>query len=307
MIRKSISENGISVPNKKRKLEDKKNIIESLTNDKKDGNYKDDDKEGTEKRNIPGSILRPKYTIKVDGIGLVNDVLIDSGRTVCLIREDVLKDSIGLIDKIKKTTTFATLIDGSIMNFLGSVDLCVTYLDQKVEMPFLVSSKESNSRMILGANWIMKSRAILQSDGTELRVSFGGGKRKKFLIGYKPKPLVSVKVDGIDGLVKDALVDTGATGSSIRRDLLTKELESAIIPTDHTTTKADGKKIKVEGYVSLNITHDKITTCIENVRVKSNMLNPLNLGMDWIHKTRVVIQSDGSKLTASQPDLQLKV
>jgi len=303
MIRKSISENGISVPNKKRKLEDMNNIIESLTNDKKDGNYKDDDKEGTGKRNIVGPILRPKYTIKVDGIGLVNDVLIDSGSTVCLIREDMLTDSIGLTDKIKKTTTFATLIDGSIMNFLGSVDLCVTYLDQKVEMPFLVSSKESNSRMILGANWIVKSRAILQSDGTELRVTFGGKKQKKFLIGYKPKPLVSVKVDGIDGLVKDALVDTGATGSSIRRDLLTKELESAIIPTDHTTTKADGKKINVEGYVSLNITHDKMTTCIKNVRVKSNMLNPLNLGMDWIHKTRVVIQSDGYKLTASQPDL----
>lgn len=301
MIRKFINENGKSGANKKIKLE---NILGSLLNDKKDGNFKDDNKEKTEERNIPVPILRPKYTINVGGIGPVNDVLIDSGSTICLIREDVLTAS--RIKKIKPTTTIATLIDESKMNFLGSVDLFVTYLDQTVEMPFLVTSVKSNSRMILGANWIIKSRAVLQSNGTELGVTFGGKEQKNCLTGHNPRPFVSVNVDGIDGLVKEALVDTGATGSSIRRSLLTDELQRAIIPTDLTATKADGKKVKIEGLVSLNIKHNEITTCIENVRVKSNMPNPLNLGMDWIHKTRIVIQSDGLKLTASQPDLPLK-
>ncbi len=152
----------------------------------------------------------------------------------------------------------------------------------------------------------MKSRAVLQSDGTELGVTFGGKEQNNRLTEHRSQPLVSVNVDGIDGLVKDALVDTGANGSSIRRSLLTDELQHAIIQTDRTTTKADGKKSNIEGLVSLNIKHSGITTCIENVRVKSNMPHPLNLGMDWIHKTRVVIQSDGCKLTASQPDLQPK-
>ncbi len=122
---------------------------ENGKSDNKDENYKDDDKE-TEKRNIPIPILRPKYTMYVDGIGSVHDVLIDSGSTCCLVRKDLLTDSI--IKKKKRTKTTATLIDESIMNFEGSVDLCVTYLGQKVKMPFLVTSKESNSRMLLGAN-----------------------------------------------------------------------------------------------------------------------------------------------------------
>jgi len=86
--------------------------------------------------------------------------------------------------------------------------------------------------MLLGANWIMKSGTILQSDGTEFGVTFGGKKEKavwlsKWFISCT-RPYVTVNVDGI-GKVK-ALVDSGATSSAIRRDVLRDSQMSKATP-----------------------------------------------------------------------------
>jgi len=61
---------------------------------------------------------------------------------------------------------------------------------------------------------------------------------------------------------------------------------------------------KTGGVVNLNVLYEYTTTRIENVSTatnpKANSDYPLILGIDWIRKSRVVIQSDGSKLVVSQ-------
>lgn len=51
------------------------------------------------------------------------------------------------------------------------VALYVNYLGKTVKLPFRVVSR-MNFPMVLGSNWIYKSRATLQSDGAHLKVSF---------------------------------------------------------------------------------------------------------------------------------------
>ena len=63
----------------------------------------------------------------------------------------------------------------------------------------------------------------------------------------------------------------------------------------------NGKKVRIEGLVSLNIKYQEIVTRVENVHIISNCIDPLILGMDWIHKTHAVLQSDGSDIIVSQP------
>lgn len=104
-------------------------------------------------------------------------------------------------------------------------------------------------------------------------------------------------MDGI-GLVT-ALVSTAISQSAIRRDILTNLQSARIIPTSDKTVNRTGRWLKVDGHlVSLNVTYKGMTTCIENFRVASEMDRPsvLILGMDWINKTRVKIQSEGSKI-----------
>lgn len=95
-----------------------------------------------------------------------------------------------------------------------------------------------------------------------------------------------VNVEGI-GLVK-ALVDTGANKSCIRRKLLTDLQLSKIVPTSNIIIVGDGEisREKIENLVGLNVTHHKISTCIENVSVVSNMCSLFILGMDWNYGVR---------------------
>ena len=105
-----------------------------------------------------------------------------------------------------------------------------------------------------------------------------------------------------------AWISTGLSYSVIRRELLTDLQLSNLIPTSDTTVSTywQSKRLKVDGLVSLNITLQGMTTCVENVRVVSEMDDPsmlLFLGMDWINKSRVVIQSKRSKITVSPPQI----
>jgi len=155
--------------------------------------------------------------------------------------------------------------------------------------------------LVLGTTWIWKSGAILQSDGRRIGVTLGGKEETKGCrTDMCPKPFVSVDVDGIGRL--KALVDTGYSKSSIGRVLLTDMQMSKGIPTSNIRVLANGTQIKELGFVSLNITFQGITTCIENVAVASRLNYELILGMDWIDQTRVVIQSDGLEIIVSQPD-----
>ena len=79
--------------------------------------------------------------------------------------------------------------------------------------------------MIRGANWIRKSRAILQSDGAELEVTLGGKEEvnEERRIDC-PQPRILVNVAGIDRLVNE-MVETGAKYSAIRKELVRKESE----------------------------------------------------------------------------------
>jgi len=244
-------------------------------------------------------------SVKVDGIDEPVDALIDSGCDACVIKRDVLPDSIK--SKIEPWTSSsnlpssATLSDGSPMKILGRVNLRVSCLGKTVELPFYVVA-ELDLPMTLGTTWIRKSRAILQSDGSKLGVTFGGKKEKKGCrTDVCPSPYVSVKVNGIEKAIS-TLVDTGATGSYIKREIVTEPMKSKAIPAHIYSTIASGTKIEeMTGLVSLNITFQGIATCIENVHIASKVDDQLVLGMDWIHQTRAVIQSDGSNIIVSQP------
>ena len=239
----------------------------------------------------------PIITAEVSGIGLV-DAVVESGSTACLIARDLLKDSIK--SKLKPITyATATLSDGSKMDLLGRVNLIITYLGKTVELPFYVVS-EPLFLMILGTTWIRKSGAILQSDGGKLRVTLGGKKEKEDCrMDVCSSPRVLVDVDGI-GIVR-AMVVTGYSTSVINRDMLTELQKSKATPSSSITILANGTQVKNElGHVSLNITFEGITTCIENVEIDSNMKYQLRLGMDWIDQTHAVIQSDGSKIIVSR-------
>ena len=160
--------------------------------------------------------------------------------------------------------------------------------------------------MILGNNWIRKSRAVLQSDGTKLAVTFGGKEERmeaRFSFSYNCySPKVSVYVDGIDKEIK-AMVDSGSKLSFIRSDILTELQKAKAIPTSDRSTMANNAELKgVQEIICLNITFGGIITCLENVHIISNMDDKLVLGMDWIDKTQAVIQSDGSEIIVSLPD-----
>lgn len=229
-------------------------------------------------------------TMDVDGIGLVS-TLIDSGSNDCLIRRELLTDSI--MEKIKPTKAKGTLYDGSGLDILGSIILPVQYLDKKFQIPFYVVAGLSDP-MILGTNWIRYSGAILQSDGTKLVVTLGG---KKQLEGCGPDcsfPYVSVEMDGFG--TATARVDTGCGTSSIRRDLLPN---FQMLKSSDVTILANGKEVKIPNSLSMDYTYQGITTCLENVNIVSEMDDEIIFGMDWIHKTRAVIQSDGSKIVVS--------
>jgi len=242
--------------------------------------------------------------VEVSGIGPVN-ALIDSGCSTCFVDEDILPDSIK--SKIKSCPAKANTFDGSTKDILGYVYLSVNYLGKTVELPFDVFAKSCDdcpsdcpecarsSSWILGTTWIRRSGAILQSDGVKLGVTFSGEKENDdCMADWCPIPYVSVDVDGIRKV--KALVDTGAPECYIRRDLLTKLKKSKAISSSRCKQEC----------VSLSITFQGITTFIENVNVESKLGKEFILGMDWIHQTRAVIRSDGSKIIVFQPGLAPK-
>jgi len=245
----------------------------------------------------------PIETVNVSGIGPV-DALIDSGcEGGCLIRRDILTDS--MMSKFEPMAATATLSNKNKLEISGRINLEVNFLGKTVEISFWVVS-ELFQPIVLGAKWIRKSGAILQSDGKRLRVTLGGRKEEKAVLylqgrqDYCSSPRISVDVDDINEA--SALVDTGCSSSTIHRDLLSDIQKSEIIPTSAEGTLTDGKKFGIEGLVSLNVKYEGIVTRIENVHVVSGEnTNPIILGMDWIHQTRVALKSDGLDIIVSQP------
>jgi len=126
-------------------------------------------------------------------------------------------------------------------------------------------------QMILGPNWIRRSRAILRSDGRTLGVTFDGKKEDNrcSLKDFCPSPYVFVDVDGMG--TECAVVDTGSKVSYIHKDMLTELQKSKAIPTSRTTITGSGTVIKNMELVSLKITFQGITTCIKNVRTTSGI------------------------------------
>ena len=245
-------------------------------------------------------------------VGFIGSVktMIDSGYGGCAISLDLPTDSmVSQIDP-EGRNCLSALRDPSKPFFLGYVHLDVSYLGKTVKKLLFSVWNKLEVPMILGARWICKSRAILQSDdGTEIKVSLSE-KRKKWYsklfskdddnINYLATK-VSVEVDGT-GSVR-ARISTNRLHSVIRRDQLTDLQLSNLIPTSDATRK----RSKVEGHVSLDVTYAGMTIREENVRVVSESDYPadkLILGMNWINKSRVVIQSKGSKITVLPPQIQ---
>lgn len=244
-------------------------------------------------------------------VGFIGSVktMIDSGYGGCAISLDLLTDSmVSQIDPEGKNCLMA-LRDPSKPFFLGYVHLDVSFLGKTVKKLLFSVWNKLEVPMILGARWICKSRAILKSDdGTELKVSLSEKKKKWYSklfsknddnINYLATK-VSVEVDGIGPV--SARISTNRSHSVIRRDLLMDLQLSKVIPTSDATRK----RSKVEGHVSLDVTYEGMTTCEENVRVVSEIDYPadkLILGMNWINKSRVVIQSKGSKITVLPPHI----
>lgn len=245
------------------------------------------------------------HAVEVRGIGHVA-ALIDSGSNTCVIRRNVLTDSI--ISKIIRKTSTAILSDGSQMDIVGYVNLYVSYLGKSVKMKFCIVN-DFRVPLVLGATWIRRSCAILHSDGVKIGVTFDGmeeNKLTKWFTKTCPPPLVSVDLDGIG--VVSAMVDTGTLFSVIRKDQLTELQLSNAIRKTISKDNADKPVIKRHGLglIDLKVPYQGMTTCIENVEVESSLCDPFILGLDWIHKSRVIIQSDGSKIIVQQPGSQPK-
>ena len=59
---------------------------------------------------------------------------------------------------------------------------------------------------------------------------------------------------------------------------------------------------KIKGLVSLNVTYEGMTTYLEDVHIVSEIDYPkdeLILGMNWVNKSRVVMQANGTSATVS--------
>ena len=258
-------------------------------------------------------------TVHVGGIGPVK-TLIDSGDSSSAISLDLLTDSIiSKIDQVVMKNWKLAIRNPSKTFYLGSIELDVSYLGKTVTKMYFYVYNKMNVSMILGANWIRKSHTILQSDGTKLQVSLSGKGKKWFtkqsysgdgLFYFPSAAEVPVELDEPIGSVR-AQITTGLSQSIIRRELLTDLQLSQVIPTSDTTIlspywQVSNKRFKVEGLVSLNVTIQGVTTCVENVRVVSEMDFPsivLVLGMDCINKSRAVIRAKGSKITVSPPTI----
>jgi len=237
---------------------------------------------------------QPTVTVKVDGLGKI-DAQIHTSKTSCVILKSVLTKAIASkIQPLKIKTA---------VGLLGSVNLQVTYLDKAVEVTFLVFHHlPSNCPVILGLHWIQRSRATLRSDGKRLRVTFSKKKEKN----QRPQqlsascPHVPVKVDGIKGVIP-ALVDTGCQKSAIRENLLTDQQMAMAkgVPSYIMEDIANGAKVNKLGVVNLNVTYKEKTASIETVEITLKQHEPLILGMDWFHRSRAVIKSDGSDISVS--------
>lgn len=247
-----------------------------------------------EKRNLLGAISL--HEVDVKGIGPAY-ALIDTGCNGCAIRRDFLPDA--LISKIIQKSGTGVLFDGSRADFSGRINLLVRCLGNTVRMYFFVADALSYP-LILGNSWIRKSRVILQSDGTTLGIKLGEIKQNKGVKKSCPSPYVPVHVDETRLSEVSALVDTGCRKSSVRKDLLSNLQMSKAIPSSTNIILANNQQVELLESISLNVTYQGVTTYIETVHVVSKMDDPLVLGMDWIHKTRVVIESDGSQIMVSQ-------
>ena len=239
-------------------------------------------------------------TAHVDGIGMVK-TLIEVGYSGCAISLDLLTDSIiSEIDSVSHCEPFS-LRDLSKKFDLGFVNLDVSYLDKTVTKLLFRVVNKLHVPMILGASWICKSNAILQSDGSKLKVLFGEKKKNPWyweLLGTDYEygncipTRVSVEVDdGVFGPVR-ARISTGNSQSCIRKELLTELQLSKLIPISD----------EIKGLVSLNVTYEGMATYLEDVHVVSEIDYPedeLILGMNWVNKSRVVMQANGTNVTVS--------
>lgn len=238
----------------------------------------------------------------LDEIGVV-DGLIDSGSNVCAIKRNLLSESqksrIVPADK-----TVAVLLDGTKMEILGHVNLnIVDHLGKSMEMQFCVVD-DLFVPCILGANWIRKSRAVLQCNSESLTVYYGGVAEEPGCGIECPQPRVSVIVDGIGLLV--GMVDTGCKKSKVRKNLLTGHLVKALSPNGHKTIIANGRIIEMQESVSLKVEFERgISICLESVDVLDNMDYQIIFGMDWINASRVIIHSNGREMLASPPSQQV--
>ena len=141
---------------------------------------------GNEKPDLVGPIFL--FKMDVEGIGPVK-ALIDSGADRCLIRRDLLTHSNFVSNKIKPLKSTISLFDQSKMDIIGCVRLNVSYHSSKVvEIPIMVVADLADP-MVLGANWIRKSRAVLQSDGERLKVNFSGRKEMRTVKRFALMPL----------------------------------------------------------------------------------------------------------------------
>lgn len=229
----------------------------------------------------------PSFFVNVKEIGKMV-ALVDTGATgMCLIRKDCLTEAINIIP----SNVECIQVNGSRVELnLGCVHLTVTLLGRTLTMPFYITEKMEGNVIILGVNWMLEMGISLQSDGTMFRLSLAGVKNK----GNEKscyQSLIQVGMKGV-GQVK-TFVDTGAGISLVRADTLNEKTMSRMVPTSINVLATNGNKTNVLGSVNLHITYSGKSTLIENVCVLSEMPYPFILGVEWIHKTRVIIQSSG--------------
>lgn len=116
----------------------------------------------------------------------------------------------------------------------------------------------------------------------------------------KNNPIFPVEVVEIGEI--EALIDTGAEGSFIRKDSLPDLIRQTTVfkPTKGKVELMDGSEEDTLGCITLDITHLKRTVRVPSITVVEDITDhQLILGIDCINMMSLVIKSDGEKFCTS--------
>lgn len=114
----------------------------------------------------------PYVPVHVDGIGVIS-ALVDTGYSKCTVREDILTE-LQMSQAIQTSGTGIYLANGNHVKEqaeLYMVSLNITFEGITTCMKNVDIVADMEDKLVLGMDWLDQTRAVIQSDGSEIIVS----------------------------------------------------------------------------------------------------------------------------------------